>query len=93
MVNIVSGKNKQDYKRQVDNRGLRRDCGCNGNGFISLQNANQTWNIPLTSLSNHLVCKTRLTEHGPLGVLTHEEDLTIVGWIFNMQNFGMLITL
>jgi hypothetical protein len=63
------------------------------NGFISLQNANQTWNIPLTSLSNHLVCKTRFTEHGQLGVLTHDEDLTIVGWIFNMQNFGMLITL
>jgi hypothetical protein len=63
------------------------------NGFTSLQNANQTWNIPLTSLSNHLIGKKRSTKHGPPGVLTHEKDLIIVGWILNMQNFGLLITL
>ncbi len=62
-------------------------------GFTSLQNANQTWNIPFTSLSDHLISKTRSMKHGPPSVLTHEEDLTIVGWILNMQNFGLLITL
>jgi hypothetical protein len=50
-------------------------------GFTSLQNANQTWNIPLTSLLDHLICKTTVTEHGPPCVLTHEEDLTIVGYL------------
>jgi hypothetical protein len=29
----------------------------------------------------------------PPSVLTHEEDLTIVGWIFDMQNCGLSITL
>ncbi len=62
-------------------------------GFTSLQNVNQTWNIPLTSLLDHFTSKTRSTKHGPPGVLTHEEDLAIVGWILNMQNCGLLITL
>jgi len=63
------------------------------NGFTSLRKANQTWNIFFTSLSYHLIGKTRSRKHGPLGVSTHEEDLTIVGWIFNMQNYELSITL
>jgi hypothetical protein len=47
------------------------------NDFTSLQKANQTWNIPFTSLSNHLTSKTRSKNHRPLSVLTHEEDLAI----------------
>lgn len=49
------------------------------NGFTSLHKANQTWNIPITSLSNHLASKTRFKKHGPPNVLTHEEDIAIVG--------------
>ncbi len=49
------------------------------NCFTSLQKANQTWNIPFTSLSNHLTSKTRSMKHGPPSALTHEEDLAIVG--------------
>jgi hypothetical protein len=36
---------------------------------------------------------TRSKKHGPLGVLTHEESLTIVGSILDMQNCGLTITL
>jgi hypothetical protein len=63
------------------------------NGFTSLRKANQTWNIPFTSLSYHLISKTRSRKHGPLGVLTHEEEITIVGWILDMQNYELSITL
>jgi hypothetical protein len=44
------------------------------NGTISLRRASRRWNIPLTSLSNHLYGKTRTRKLGPIGILTLEED-------------------
>jgi len=37
-------------------------------GVTSLKKANYHWNIPLTSLSNHLNGKTRSKKVGSLGV-------------------------
>jgi hypothetical protein len=44
------------------------------NGTTSLRKASRHWNIPLTSLSNHLYGKTRFKKHGPKGLLAIEED-------------------
>jgi hypothetical protein len=41
------------------------------NGTISLRRASKEWNIPLTSLSNHLYGKTRTRKFGPIGILKH----------------------
>jgi len=62
-------------------------------GSHSLKKANQSWNIPLTSLSNHLNGKTRSKKMGPTNVLIEEEDVVIVAWIITMQKCGLLITL
>jgi hypothetical protein len=40
-----------------------------------------------------VISNTRSKKHGPLGVLTYEESLTIVGYILDMKNCGLSITL
>jgi hypothetical protein len=52
--------------------------------FTLLRKASQYWNIPLTSLSNHLTGKTTSRKCGPLGVLSVDEEVTIVEWVFGM---------
>jgi hypothetical protein len=32
-------------------------------------------------------------KHGPLNVLTNEEEVAFIDWIFGMQECGLLITL
>jgi hypothetical protein len=53
-------------------------------GFMLLKKASQYWNILLTSLSNHLTNKTMPTKCGPLGILSIDEEATIVRWVFGM---------
>jgi hypothetical protein len=74
---IVARDKQKQTRLQGANWSLIKGYGYNG--FTSLHKANQTWNIPLTSLSNHLISKTRFKKHGPPSVLKHEEDITIVG--------------
>jgi uncharacterized protein YdeI (YjbR/CyaY-like superfamily) len=50
-------------------------------GHNSLMRANKHWNIPLTSLSNHLNDKTKAKTRGPPSLLTNQEDEAIVAWI------------
>ncbi len=44
------------------------------NGKTSLKKASRHWNIPLTSLFDHLYGKTSSRKPGPIGTLTIEED-------------------
>jgi len=44
------------------------------NGTTSLRKANRHWNIPLTSLFDHLYGKTRSRKPRPVSVLTIKED-------------------
>jgi hypothetical protein len=39
-----------------------------------LKRVSKSWNIPLNSLSNHLIIKTRFRKIGPRGVLIKEMD-------------------
>jgi hypothetical protein len=50
----------------------------------SLRKATKYWNVPLTSLSNHLNGKTKSKKVGSQGVLTKHEDAIIVTWVLNM---------
>jgi len=63
------------------------------NGTTSLRKANKHWNIPLTSLSNHLYGKTRFRKLEPINMLTIEEDQAMVAWVFSMQEVGLSISL
>jgi hypothetical protein len=49
-----------------------------GRGHISLQKVAMYWNIPLTSLSNHLNGRTKSRKVGPQGVLIEQKDVAIV---------------
>jgi hypothetical protein len=51
------------------------------------------WNIPLTSLSNHLNGRTKSKKVGPQGVLIEQEDVAIVNWVLNIQIVRLSITL
>jgi hypothetical protein len=42
-----------------------------------LRKANKSWNIPMSSLINHLDGKTRFGKMGPRGVLIEEEDVLV----------------
>jgi hypothetical protein len=44
------------------------------NGTTSLRKTSRHYNIPLTSLFDHLYGKTRSRKLGPIGVLIVEED-------------------
>ncbi len=54
------------------------------NGTTSSRKADRHWNIPLTSLSNHLYGKTRSKKPRPAGMLIVEEDQAVVAWVFSM---------
>jgi hypothetical protein len=60
---------------------------------IFLRKETKYWNIPLTSLSNHLNGRTRRRKMGPQSVLIEHEDATIVTWVLNVQTAGLFITL
>ncbi len=61
--------------------------------FISLRMVSWYWNIPLTSPLDHLTSKTMLKKHGPPGVLSANEEATIVEWVFGMQECSLSISL
>jgi hypothetical protein len=50
-----------------------------------LRMANMLWNIPLSSISNHLNKKIKSKKMGPWGALTNEEDATKMAWTFVMH--------
>ncbi len=64
-----------------------------GRVHISLQKVAMYWNIPLTSLSNHLNGRTKSKKVGPQGVLIEQEDVAIVNWVLNIQIVRLSITL
>jgi hypothetical protein len=45
---------------------------------FSMRRANQDWHIFLTFPLNHLNGRTRSRKVGPQGILTYEEDVTMV---------------
>lgn len=62
-------------------------------GVISMRKTNKHWDIPLSSLSNHLNGKTKCRKVGLLGVPTKENDVIVVAWIANMQKHRLSISL
>jgi len=51
---------------------------------ISLRKTSKHWNIPLTSLFDHLYGKTRSRKVRSTSVLTTKEDQAMVSWILAM---------
>jgi len=54
-------------------------------GTHSIRKANKSWNIPMSSLVDHLNGKTKSRKMGPKGVLTKEEDVVVITWTLVMQ--------
>jgi hypothetical protein len=50
----------------------------------SLRKVNKSWNIPMSSSSNHLNGKIRSNKMGPKKVLTEEKDSTLIAWTLAM---------
>jgi hypothetical protein len=63
------------------------------NGTTSLRNANMHWNIPFTSLFDHLYGKMKSRKIGPIGFLITEENQVVVAWVLFMQEIGLSISL
>jgi hypothetical protein len=61
-------------------------------GHTSLRKVVWYWNIPLNSLLNHLGGRTRWRKFGPQGMLTKQEDETMVTWVLNMQKVRLYVT-
>jgi hypothetical protein len=57
-------------------------------GTSSLKKANRHWNIPLTSLFDHLYGKTKSRKHGLVSLLIVEENQVVVAWVLFMQEVG-----
>jgi len=62
-------------------------------GTNTMKKASRNWGIPLFFLGNHLNDKIRSRRIKFGGVLTYEENVAIVRWVFTMQKVGLLITL
>ncbi len=59
----------------------------------SLRRASKSWNIPMSSIANHLNRKTKFKKMGLRSVLTEKEDVTVIKWTFDMQECGLSISL
>jgi hypothetical protein len=57
-------------------------------GIISSRKVSKHWNIPFTSLSNHLYGKTTFKKLGS----SKEKDQVVV-WVLTKQEIGLLISL
>jgi hypothetical protein len=62
-------------------------------GTHSLRRANRSWNIPMSSLVDHLNGKTKSRKMGLGGVLIKEEYAIVITWTLTMQECGMSISL
>jgi hypothetical protein len=62
-------------------------------GTHSIRKANKSWNIPMSSLVDHLNGKTKSRKMRPRGVLTKEEDVVVITWTLVMQEYGLSISL
>jgi hypothetical protein len=72
-------------KKEWTNRSLEEVMEAIERGTHSLRKENRFWNIPLSSLSNHLNGKTRSKKMGLACVLTKEDVVTIITWVLGMQ--------
>jgi hypothetical protein len=62
-------------------------------GRCSLRKASMSWNILLSSFSDHLNKKTRFRKMGRRGVLTKEKDVVMIKWTLDMEECGLSISL
>jgi len=62
-------------------------------GTNIMRKASRSWGIPLFFLGNYLNGRTRGRTIKFGGVLTHEENVAIVRWVFTMQEVRLPITL
>jgi hypothetical protein len=62
-------------------------------GTHSLKRANISWNIPMSSLYDHMNGKSKSKRMGPKGVLIEEKDSTMIAWTLTMQEGGLSISL
>jgi hypothetical protein len=63
------------------------------NGRTSLRKVNRHWNIPLTSLFDHLDGKRRSKKPRPTSMLTLEENKVVVAWVLSMKEVRLSISL
>ncbi len=63
------------------------------NGTHSMKKANKSWNIPMSSFTNHLNGKTKSKKMGPRVVLTKEENAIVITWTLSIQECGPSINL
>jgi hypothetical protein len=63
------------------------------NGTISLRKASRHWNVPLTSLFEHLYGKTKSKKPRLVGMLIIEENQVVVAWVLLMLEVGLSISL
>jgi hypothetical protein len=89
-TNIISNATKQAKWRDQH---LEDTMDTMEKGHFFLRKASRYKNIPLISLSYHLHGRTRSRKVGPQGVLTKQEDATIVTWVLNMQIIRLSITM
>jgi len=63
------------------------------NGTYSLRRASRAWNIPMSSISNHLneKIKSKKTKQGD--VLIEEKDVAMIAWTLIMGECGLSINL
>jgi len=62
-------------------------------GTHSLKRANMSWNIPMSTLYDHMNGKFKSGKMGPRGVLIEEKDSTMIAWTLTMQECGLSISL
>jgi hypothetical protein len=62
-------------------------------GNMGLRQAARAYNIPPSSLYDHLTGKIKKRKRGPQGVLSQEEEALVVEWILNTQEEGRSVTI
>jgi len=61
-------------------------------GTFSLKRTSKSWNIPMIFVADRLNGKTRSRKMGLRGVLTEKEDVVMIKWTLNMQEFRLSIS-
>jgi hypothetical protein len=90
---MVNRCNRLITRGKWTNKALEKAMDVIENGTTSLRKTNKHWNIPFTSLFDHLYGKTRFKKPKPASVPILEEDQVVIAWVLSMQEIGLSINL
>jgi hypothetical protein len=89
----VSKRRKMTGSGQRTSDSLEEAIGVVRSGGMSLDQAAEFYNIPASSLLDHMTGRITKRKYGPQEVLSEEEEASVVEWVLKMREDGQSVSI